>query len=135
MLSGAVDLYCAETNTDLQDEFLSNPLFKSGSTECCHILPQYLTQKITTDESKVFICCYNCIEYCLWPVVKEIPSAILLVLQQFGGVVPNELRGIGIHHLRNIMTLRDDIHTNFDALRIWLEPVEVYNIMIICAQG
>ncbi|KAB5588436.1 HNH endonuclease [Ceratobasidium theobromae] len=106
MLSGAVDLYCAETNTDLQDEFLSNPLFKSGSTECCHILPQYLTQKITTDES------------------KEIPSAILLVLQQFGGVVPNELRGIGIHHLRNIMTLRDDIHTNFDALRIWLEPVE-----------
>ncbi|KAB5588433.1 HNH endonuclease [Ceratobasidium theobromae] len=106
MLAGTVDSRSVEKIPELQAEYLSNPLLSSGATQCCHILPQYITQELRTDES------------------KETPLDVVLVLQQFGGVIPNELKDNGMHHLRNIMTLENGIRTSFDELRIWLEPVE-----------
>ena len=35
-----------------------------------------------------------------------------------------ELNGSGIHRLQNIITLHSDVHTFFDTLQLWLEPVE-----------
>ncbi|KAB5588025.1 HNH endonuclease [Ceratobasidium theobromae] len=106
MLSGTIDSRSLQTTPALRTEILSNPLLNAGPTQCCHILPQYITQHLTMGES------------------KQIPPAVALVLRQFGGVMPDELRGEGMHHLRNIMTLENGIHISFDDLLIWLEPVE-----------
>ena len=46
-------------------------------------------------------------------------------MERFGyKVVFEELNGNGIHRLENILTLSRDVHTFFDTLQLWLEPVE-----------
>ena len=56
-------------------------------------------------------------------------------MQRFGGVkVKDELNGNQIHRLENIMTVNSDVHTFFDDLQIWLEPVVCF-LTAICILG
>ncbi|KEP48975.1 HNH endonuclease [Rhizoctonia solani 123E] len=86
-----------------------------GPTECHHILPQYVGHHIADNE------------------LRRINAAtIWSIVTAYGGIVPAQVNGAGIHNLRNIMTLRSDIHKAFDHLSIWLEPIEglvnAYNV-------
>ena len=46
------------------------------------------------------------------------------IMKCFGGVkVEDELNGNQIHQLENIITMDSNIHTSFDNLQLWLEPL------------
>ncbi|KAL5639456.1 hypothetical protein ACGC1H_006826 [Rhizoctonia solani] len=51
-------------------------------------------------------------------------ATVWSIVTAYGGIPPAEIDGAGIHNLRNIMTLRSDIHNVFDRLYMWLEPIE-----------
>jgi len=46
-----------------------------------------------------------------------------------------ELNGSGIHRLEHVLTLSQYVHTFFDTLQLWLEPVEgdIANTYKLCA--
>jgi hypothetical protein len=48
------------------------------------------------------------------------------VLHRFGGYphLQQDLAGDKINNLQNCMTLCVAVHTHWDRLRIWLEPIE-----------
>jgi hypothetical protein len=43
-----------------------------------------------------------------------------------------ELNGSGIHRLENVLTLSQYVHTFFDTLQLWLEPVEGVSDSLPC---
>ncbi|CAE7084724.1 unnamed protein product [Rhizoctonia solani] len=90
-LTGGVDLESYMSSPQLQAEYDANPNLHVGSTftQCTHILPQYIGHYIGADE------CVN-------------SAAIWSIVQAFGGIPPDEVNAEGIHHLRNIMTLRGE---------------------------
>jgi hypothetical protein len=48
------------------------------------------------------------------------------VIDRFEGFkVYEELNGLNIHCLENILTLRQELHTLFDALALWFEETVV----------
>ncbi|CAE7181947.1 unnamed protein product [Rhizoctonia solani] len=113
-LTGTVDTEAYLGSPMVEEQVDANALNVS-QTECHHILPQYIGHNITDN-----------------PERTANASMIWSIVQIFGGIPQVEVNGPGIHHLRNIMTLRGDIHTAFDRLQVWLEPVDgqdnVYNI-------
>jgi len=45
------------------------------------------------------------------------------VLDRFGYKIFDELNGPGIHRLQNVLTMDKNVHTYFDRLKVWFEPV------------
>ena len=47
-------------------------------------------------------------------------------MEQFGHEnLPEELNGLKIHHLENVMTVAGDFHTHFDQLKVYFVPTVV----------
>ncbi|CAE6477690.1 hypothetical protein ACGC1H_002392 [Rhizoctonia solani] len=93
----------------------ASPAAGVGTTQCHHILPQYISHHIENNEER-----------------RVTAATVWSVVTDFGGIPPQEINGDGIHNLTNIMTLRNDIHTSLDKLQLWLEPIEgtdnMYNV-------
>lgn len=49
-------------------------------------------------------------------------SQMWVAIQRFGGILQEELNGKMINREENVMTLCQDVHSDFGAMRIWLEP-------------
>ncbi|KAF8596804.1 hypothetical protein BDV93DRAFT_610704 [Ceratobasidium sp. AG-I] len=106
MLSGHVDATSYEASAILQKMVHEKPGVNAAPTHCCHILPQYLNQRLGD------------------PYRLDASASVWTVLRCFGDVNPEELNGEDMHRLGNILTLGTGYHDSFDRLRIWLEPVE-----------
>ncbi|EUC55416.1 HNH endonuclease [Rhizoctonia solani AG-3 Rhs1AP] len=114
-LTGTIDGRSFMDSPQLQAELDANPGLPVSATQCTHILPQYIGHHIQAQEAR-----------------RVNSATIWSIVQAFGGIPQGEVNGEGINHLRNIMTLRNDVHFAFDQLWIWLEPVEdeadTYNV-------
>ncbi|CAE6458116.1 hypothetical protein ACGC1H_006836 [Rhizoctonia solani] len=106
-LTGVVDGRSFVDSPQLRDEAAATPGLAVSMTECSHILPQYVGHNIQDDEER-----------------RNTSASIWSIVQAYGGIPQIEVNAEGIHHLRNIMTLRKEIHGAFDQLWIWLEPVQ-----------
>ncbi|CUA74475.1 hypothetical protein RSOLAG22IIIB_11230 [Rhizoctonia solani] len=51
-------------------------------------------------------------------------SVVLAILQRYGGIQHTEIIERGINHSSKILTLDDSLHSLFDDLVIWFDPVE-----------
>ncbi|KEP50015.1 hypothetical protein V565_088490 [Rhizoctonia solani 123E] len=91
-LTGRLDSKAWKNSPTVRAQSDANPVVGIGQTECHHILPQYIGHHITSNESR----CMN-------------TATVWSIVHSFGGIPSIELNGAGIHHLRNIMTLRADI--------------------------
>ncbi|KAF8597103.1 hypothetical protein BDV93DRAFT_569863, partial [Ceratobasidium sp. AG-I] len=81
------------------------PAIPIRSTECTHIIPSYQDEDMDD------------------PRVKPL-SSVWSTVQLFGGIPHTDCTGSGVHNLRNISTLRKDLHIVFESLAIWFEPIE-----------
>ncbi|CAE6460738.1 hypothetical protein ACGC1H_005326 [Rhizoctonia solani] len=115
LLTGTVDVRVYSDSPQLQEQLATGPLPPLGTTECCHILPQFIGQNISHHSGR-----------------RNNAANVWTVVQAYGGIPSEQVNGPGIHHLRNILTLRSDIHNVFDQLLLWLDPVEgqanTYNV-------
>jgi hypothetical protein len=55
----------------------------------------------------------------------EKSAAFWEIVGWFGGVKFDELNGLNIHRLDNILTLNPEAHHLFDELKLWFEEVPV----------
>ncbi|KAF9011275.1 hypothetical protein BDQ17DRAFT_1420670 [Cyathus striatus] len=81
-----------------------------GNTQCCHIISQSINKNLSDSDKSVFA------------------STVWAILKAFGyKTIDEELNGVKIHRLENILTLNIDVHSAFDSLQIWLEATNVPN--------
>ncbi|KAF8551727.1 hypothetical protein OG21DRAFT_1466832 [Imleria badia] len=75
-----------------------------GALQTAHILPNFTNAGIATSEDK--------------------KNEVCTVIQRYGMLSPpgQELNGDQVHHLENVMTLWNGIHSIFNELHMWFEP-------------
>jgi hypothetical protein len=93
-------------------------------TRCAHIVPDLTCVKLSTpgnpSEKVLFDFFFLSLFLVSWLLQKFYPSPVLAVLERFGYDVEN-LNGLKLHSLFNVMTMEINACDLFDRLEIWLE--------------
>ncbi|KAI6008098.1 hypothetical protein F5J12DRAFT_826633 [Pisolithus orientalis] len=85
---------------------------RMGVTECAHTFPESINANTTSGSNK-----------------EHYAASVWAVLDRFGyGHLQQELNGIGINRLENVMTMDLTLHKLFDSLQIWFCETDVPNV-------
>ncbi|KAF8599476.1 hypothetical protein BDV93DRAFT_497646 [Ceratobasidium sp. AG-I] len=110
VLSGYIDYKSSVDMPQLQVE-ASTQNRKISSTECAHILPSYVNKGIDNDSTRLSL-------------KRAYSAGVWAIAEHYGDFSAAAFDGAGMHNLRNIITLRKDLHDLFDNLGLWFEPIE-----------
>jgi len=83
-------------------------------TSCAHIFAPSTSQGISGDKENV-------------PKHNYAASAWAVMMRMGGVLVPDELNGLDVHRLENVMTMENNLHALFDDLSVWFEATDVVN--------
>ena len=92
-------------------------------TECAHVVPEsthfdVLATRASSNE-KVRLTLSSAITILIL-CKKDYAASVLAVLKRFGYDIEN-LNGLKVHSLYNVMTMEKNVHDYFDRLEIWFE--------------
>jgi len=124
VISGRYDIPSVKGNEEMKKELNEEVLF--CTTQCAHIFPESTNANISGNEQANKVCFHLTYKsFYLSPGQLHYAASVWAVLDRFGYKKPfHELNGDKIHRLENVFTLSYDVHILFDALQLWLEPVE-----------
>ncbi|OBZ66341.1 hypothetical protein A0H81_13681 [Grifola frondosa] len=85
-----------------------------GSTNACHIFPELTNLGISGNNAG--------------GGKHEYAATVWTIMERFGGIrVREELDGVKVHSLENIITMTPYLHERFDALELWFEKTDIPN--------
>ncbi|TFK82705.1 hypothetical protein K466DRAFT_556152 [Polyporus arcularius HHB13444] len=100
MVTGVLDLDSFLQDPSLQVE--ESPVQVRG-TRCCHIFPEFLGNNEHPETARIF-----------WATLKR-----------FGYTgLEDQLRGVNIHRLENVLTLEHNVRVFMDKMLLWFEEVQ-----------
>ncbi|TFK36250.1 hypothetical protein BDQ12DRAFT_610208 [Crucibulum laeve] len=113
VITGQYDTHTVETVKELRDDVLAFEL-RIGVTHCSHIFGESVNANISrpiVDEKK-----------------KTYAATVWTIMESFGYTeLQQELNGVNIYRLENVMTLSADAHDRFDRLKLWFVETDTPN--------
>ena len=101
-------------------------------TECVHIFSDSTNVNISKDSKKASVL-HTCQQYGVLHAIfqADSPASAWTILSRLSGRnnLLDELNGCNIHHLENVMTMRQDVKYLFDRFSFWFKPT-VYHLFI-----